>query len=649
MPRQSKDKAQDIYFVFPRDYMQLYSLLSVNGDKVELICKDFNAHPEYDLPYKLLSMIYSSDRYDCFESLKGDPEKDYNPLRFYRNGDGTWRDYLFQIPGICELLGIKRELDIDIEKGYISRILSNSDKNSKGFLMEVFQIPILFLILVEQKISNGDFVPDEIIGLINKAIFSYTQNKKRKLFNKAQLESCYDFFLNTSGNCAFRSWCVGRDFIAFDEMKIEVKRIVNDYIKNTNEKTEEFKHSSEIGTTISFPKYMRSIMLGIYERYDCLELILPMVNKNTLWTNTDEMVLKNISKETARTFRAFQNYLYYRSEANKLLDSCETFIEEIGELQEIKYNACYVNIKEKVERINRLRGLSANHLIVSDKMRKIRNKIEKNRKKVDKILEESYTSYYKTVGKKLTDYYTFCIYTLYKVSQEKEKYKGMAQDAFERVFSIYLFNKETDLLYEKFEELYNKAKEEKDICSKVKLIKYIFNWISSNGMHAIYYSPGVYHRVRLAEYIIRTKLDINLLESLYMDNIVYSENTLNDSVISEIADINQDYMIAEKEYIYKWVSDKKEFTKENIIAEYKSNEENACCKEYNNFYNTIYSKIDNVLNDKFQEGKTKRFGKVDASRIAKTMLGQMPIEKRLLHFWVILYSFISEDSLIKVS
>lgn len=647
MPKQSKDKTQKIRFVFPRDYKRLCSLLSVKGDKVELSCNDFNVYPEYDLPYKLLSMIYVSDRYNCFEELKGDPEKN-NPLRYYRNGDGTWKDYLFQIPGICELLGVGRDFDIEGNYNSISKILFNS-KNSNGFLMEVFQIPILFLFLVEQKISNGDFVPDEMINLINKAISSYTQNEERNMFNEVQIEFCYEYFLNTSRNCAFGSWCVGQDLIAFEKMKIEVKTIVNDYIKNTNQKMEKVKHSSEKGAIISFPKYMRSIMLGIYERYNCLGLIVPMVNKNTLWTNTNEMVLKDIEEKTARTFRALQRYMCYCSETNKLLDSCETFMKEIGELQEIKYDACYVSIKEKMERLNRLRDKSANHLKVSAKMKKIRNIMEENRKKVDKILEESYVSYYKTVEKKLIDYYTFCIYTLYKVSQEEENYKGIAQDAFERVFSIYLFNKETDLLYGKFKELDEKMKEKMDICSKAKLIKFIFNWISTNGIQAIYYSPGVYHRVSLAKHICETRLDIGLLEVFYMNNIVYSENvTDNDQVILEISNINQDYIAAEKQYIYKWLSDKKELTISDITAKYKSNEENACCNEYNKFYNTIYSKIDEVLNEKFQEGKPKKIGKVDASRIAKTMINQMPIEKRLLQFWVILFSFVSEDALIKV-
>lgn len=620
MPRQSNDKNQRIDFVFPRDYMELWHLLSVKGDNVELIPKDFDVYPEYDLPYKLLSMINSSDRYDSFEELKGSPgEYNYNPLRFYRHGDGTWRDFLFQLPGIYELLGIKRKLDINIERNHITskilREIYNNSDDSNGSLMEVFQTPILFLILVEQRISNGAFVPDNIIDLINKAIYSY-KNKKMNMFTEDHLEFCYDFFLNTSRNSAFKAWCVGRDLIEFKEMKTEVKTIVNDYIKNTNKKKEKFKHSNEKGATISFPKYMRSIMLGIYERYDCLELILPMVNKNTLWTNTDEMVLKNIEEKTARTFRTFQRYLCYRSEVNNFFDSHETFMEKFEELQEINYKASYESDKKEME-------------------------------KIDKKQKKLYDLYCKTVEKKLTDYYAFCIYTLYKVSNEEEEYKGIAQDAFERVFSIYLFNKETDLLYGKFEKLEEKMNKEKDIYSKFKLIIFIFNCISNNVIHAIYYSPGVYHRIRLAEHICETKLGINSMEVLYMNNIVDSEND-NEQVVSEISDINKDYLMAEKEYIYKWISDKKELTKSDITAKYKSNKENACCNEYNKFYDTIYSKINEVLNKKYTKGKYKKIGKADITRIAKTMLNQMPIEKRILHFWVILFSFVSEDSLIKV-
>lgn len=373
MPRQSKDNDQKIYFVFPQDYRQLYSLLSVKDDSVELICKDFKVNPEYDLPYKLLSMIYSLDRYNRFEDLKGGCEKG-NSLCFHRNGDGAWKDYLFQIPGIYELLGIKRGLDIDNDFAWnnISRVLFNSHNN--GSLIDVFQTPILFLILVEQKISNDDSVSNATIELIKQAISSYKQNEERNSFDKEQVEFCKDFFLNTFRNNSIDAWRVGYDSKAFEETRIEVEKIVHDYIVNSNEKTEAFKHGSEKGATFSFPKYMRSIVLGIYERHDCLELILPMVKKNTLWTNTDEIVLKNIDEKTIRTFRMFQNYLYYRLEANELLDSCDLFMDDIGELWLIKNNACCVRIKENKERIDRLKAISVNHRIVPDKMKKIKKK-----------------------------------------------------------------------------------------------------------------------------------------------------------------------------------------------------------------------------------------------------------------------------------
>lgn len=275
--------------------------------------------------------------------------------------------------------------------------------------------------------------------------------------------------------------------------------------------------------------------------------------------------------------------------------------------------------------------------------------MEDKSKIIDKRLKKEYVSCFKIIEEKLIDYYTFCVYTLHKVLKEEEKYKSLALDAFERFFSLYFFHKETELLYEKVEELEKKQKWKKDIFSKVYIIHYIFKSLSYKGLRAIYYSPGVYHRVRLAKYIFETKLDMEQLESFSINKNIYLRNVPeNDSVILEISHINQDYIDAEREYIYKWISNKKKLTISDIAAKYKLNDENACCKEYKDFYNTIFYKIKEALEEKFLKGKVNKFRKQDAKSIAKTMVEQMPIEKRLLHFWVILYSFLSEDSLIEM-
>lgn len=44
----------------------------------------------------------------------------------------------------------------------------------------------------------------------------------------------------------------------------------------------------------------------------------------------------------------------------------------------------------------------------------------------------------------------------------------------------------------------------------------------------------------------------------------------------------------------------------------------------------------------------KKFNRTDASKIAKKIIEDMGYEKKLVHFWVFQYSFLSEDSLIKV-
>ena len=86
-------------------------------------------HPDFDLQYKLRNMILSS--------VEKHRVKNFNQLlkdgKVKHKGNIRWKDFVFQTPGIYEMLGIKRDY-------FVER------------LEDIFQNPLLFLFLAGYQI-----------------------------------------------------------------------------------------------------------------------------------------------------------------------------------------------------------------------------------------------------------------------------------------------------------------------------------------------------------------------------------------------------------------------------------------------------------------------------------------------------------------
>lgn len=306
MARQSSDKTKYIKYVFPKDFEQLDSMLSVNEieETLKLNTTDwFHVHPEYDLSYKLLSMIYSNvkkHRFNSFRELYREIKNtEQDDLFFHSRGRFEWNDYMFQVLGIFDLLGIKRDFHIGA---------SAEKSNDKQSILEVIQNPILFLLLIDCKIYDEAFFADDIIALVNHAITAYKQGKESNMFNGEQLERCYEFILRGSKNPAFRAY-LGDNRVA--EIEEKVRTILDDYLDNnnlvdyfnSNDLTDyPNNYKEEKGNIISFPKYIRAILLGMHEEYKCLKSFSPLVEKKSLWSKNKEINTENIKSKTLNSF-----------------------------------------------------------------------------------------------------------------------------------------------------------------------------------------------------------------------------------------------------------------------------------------------------------------------------------------------------------
>lgn len=74
-------------------------------------------HPDFDLPYKLRNMILSS--------VEKHRVKNFNQLlkdgKVKHKGNIRWKDFVFQTPGIYEMLGIKERLFCGTVRRYFSK------------------------------------------------------------------------------------------------------------------------------------------------------------------------------------------------------------------------------------------------------------------------------------------------------------------------------------------------------------------------------------------------------------------------------------------------------------------------------------------------------------------------------------------------
>lgn len=87
---------------------------------------------------------------------------------------------------------------------------------------------------------------------------------------------------------------------------------------------------------------------------------------------------------------------------------------------------------------------------------------------------------------------------------------------------------------------------------KMELVKYVAEFFDSEVLHDIFYSPGIYHRVLLAQYINDIGISADEMEKKYMI-FGYAEKNYPpykaEKIRNLIADINKKYQYEEERYI----------------------------------------------------------------------------------------------------
>lgn len=595
--RSKKSDIKYVQYAFPEDYKQLNSIIAFQNGKVKLDnenINDFCIHPEYDLPYKILSMYLSeTERYDSINQMyKPKNEKESNLRRRQSvdiNLDDSlyirtkkkyeWKDYIFQTPGIFDMLGIKREFKLTNQKNF-----EENNDIQENSVNKVIQNPILFLSLINIRLNDEEvLLDDEILDIINKSILAYNEKKDSNEFNKLELENCYrGLFGEFPSQGAFAALKCNESIAKVEDV---VSTIVDNYWNKIVKKETEIKCDSKEGEGISIPKYMRSIFIVFYEYYDCLPLIRTDIK--LLWNTYEKFYLmKNIDEATGLSFFNILQYMIYRLDA-------KTFYESFFEEYVFRTETPEESIKIKIE-------------------------------------------------KPLIEYYTFCLLILFRIKCEKTDYKDIAKYTFERIFSLYLFDVETKILYSTIDNTaktiikYTSYKTTLEAL-KLKLAECVYNNFSSKVLHKIYCSPGIYHRVKLANYMNELYDFIDTSGSLYMFEKTFGEKCL----CQKIDEINRSYFDVEKFYIHTTIfKDKDNITKEEILTDCKKNMKSDHFKEYQEYYEGLLKKIEKYNSKQDKVG----FRKSDAYKIAKEIVESQQAEYKILHFRIIFSSLLSKEN-----
>lgn len=587
---------EQIDYAFPKDYEQLNSLLCVNQSKIKLKDIDhFQVQPEYDLPYKLLSMIEKCERFDNINQMNKHSCNYW--LKTHTKETTKGRDYMFQMFGIYTMLGIKRDFKVGVPKenldcdSLIQRTILKMNCQPKTYAIDkLIQRPILFLILVEQKLCDKLLVKKEMADIIEIAINSYEQNKQSNDFNAVQLELCREFIFFNDFVINKLRMVIDKDIYTYINVDTEEKinKIVCDYLDNCVQK-ETVKINYDKGESISFPKYMRSIIIGIIDEYKCLECIRPSALKsdNSFWYEKEIHIFEGVDKEECIIF---WNYYYY----SRYQQECEKMAESISEV---------IELPEK----------------------ELENHIQEWLKK----------------------YYQFCIYTLFIISQETMEYKDLACDAFERLFSLYLFDVETNRFYEGVKRavitIKDNPMQKSEDELELDMVKSLIKNFSSEVLYEIYYSPGLYHRVDMARYIIQIALSTDPYDG---DNKYWD-------LLAVIDKINKEYFISENYCIRtEYFKNKKDssLSKDKIkekYAEYKKKYEECNEREMDGGYEGYYKSkfFDDMKSCALEMKYLNNYAKNKARDIVDM---DESIGKKLIRFWVIFSSLVSKDLGIKI-
>ena len=613
--RSKKSDIKYIQYAFPKDYKQLDSIIAFQDGKIKFKdnnIKDFCVHPEYDLPYKMLSMLLSeTERYSGIHEMyklgnknniqSVDINRDAS-LYIYTKRNHEWKDYIFQIPGIFDILGIKRNFKLAKQKKFIIQDIQE-DGLEVIPVYKVIQIPILFLALANIKLNQEVFCNEEVRIILKKAITAYNKKNDSNEFDINEQQNCYKFLFeeNQEQKAFFLQPYNNKEEIEeieeieeMVEIKKEISSIVEDY-QNEMSKEENKKEINcmvKESEGISLPKYMRSIFIVLYEHYDCLPLI--RTDKKILWNKYEKLhFLKNIDEVTGTSFVYILQYMQYQSAVKMFY---EPFFK--GYKFHAKRQEEYIKIKTEAP---------------------------------------------------LIQFYTFCLLILYRVKCEKEEYKDIAQYTFERIFSLYLFDAETKLLHSTIDKAAKKISKSTDYETSIdelelKLAGYVYNKFSSEVLHTIYCSPGIYHRVELARFINQIDESVDTLEFWYLANkpdCIYEPAT-GEGFCKKIDEINHYYFADEKYRLYPIIYKNKDKIKREGIEELIKNMKSEHHKKYNEFYEGFYKKIEDYMSN---QNKVS-FSKSDARKIAKEIVeSQQPVDK-IIHYWLIFSSFVSKNNLL---
>lgn len=594
MAYMGSQNSQSITYIFPTDYENISKRLSVNSSSVKPKKENvfFEVHPEYDIPYKLRCMILNSGsklNFNTLETIKMIKHK----------GNTYWKDYMFQIPGIDKMLGIQRDYSVENHEK-IERILQN---------------PLLFLYLADArlncfKMSNAvtGTLREAILDLVEVALDAYEKGEYSNGFNGEQIDICFRFLIEyypDEHNEAelgiyekpdiFSGWRLDSNpekIYEYRKIELRLENVIDACAKNSEKlKSINRDNTCDNGRLLKFPKYIAPIICGFCK----YQGILPFTEQKgkwgdtTLWRNHDIPSLYGVDEELKDTF----------------------------------YDIILYHIHKDIMKENAASLMSCREI-----------------KKTDDFLKQ---------------YYTFCIGTLdYIFSDEIEhpdywpKYEKAALDSFERLFSLYLFKEETDLLYSKIIAaagiLGNSDPNDSFSNSEIEfeLAKYMADFFTSDVLHEIFCSPGIYHRILLARYINDISISENKLAKIYKFSkidelyIPYEETYFEEKKLrEEIQNINRIYWYEEQTYILNNLFDDEEKLNLEKI-------ENQCCKipeysKYNEFYKNIEKKIT------YRSGPTPRKRMTYVKHMAESILKEGKFKSpayRFLHFWVIMSSFL---------
>lgn len=655
MARKKEKDSVYINYVFPRDYELLERMLTVKIDEINLnkeyitklfLTKSFQknssqVHPEKDLPSKMRSMFLLKQK-GLINFAKGCK---MDNIAVGHKGNTIWKEYLFQMPNIEQILGIKRDFGVHN-------------------LKDLFQNPFLFLLYLYLEVGLENVLNyvyfqfvETIMDIIERAILAYEEEQRSANFTYKQMGYIFFFFwgLDAAKNWKcdelnidnieelnfdnieaamfgdeeieyleamskliyeqeiYGGWDVDYEIrqrvIRYEAIESKINEIMESFVskfpKSKDSEIEELKITHKKGEIIYYPVYMSSIINGIQRYYNAFPLMVLLGLYNEGSENED----KGVNEEGKKERKIEQTLWSYKS------------VFPINNIDEELWKS-YCNI----------------HTYTTYK-----RKMELCRAKINTISDMG------IIGTCLETIYTFYVGMLATVFSDKN-YKEAAQDAVERMFSLYLFRVETDLLYKKVvavgallegkksEE--GKKKEEEEENERLKIAKYVVKAFSQDVLHDLYCSPGIHHRIYLAEYINRIDISPDDLAGLYLANQGRDEikSPQASRIRRKIEEINKEYLCIEEKCIMEFFSDQQGRDLNYLNESCRKNDrENG----YGDFYDEIRKEID----DKRKENANK-INRPTVKKMVKKILNENEFRSpayKLIHFWVIFSSYFPRE------